>query len=1037
LTEDGADLPGYELTAADQKLDEVYGDHVHDNDATHLDGGIPDDPQMQQWYLEVTGCPLSEYTLPKGGVGRRFLAIFVQLWYDVIDRKCNSEKPFLFQAVVMQRAPTVKGFSAVRKRLTQRMNMWEAGDISSLVDDTLGLFRGQIRDSRSKVDLEAATRACDAKLRSGRLREAVNNYTRDCAQGGVLQPNDIDAKTNCPVIDVLKDKHPRLRDPDIASSAFEDYSKTPTPVPLQISADDVETVSRKMSGSAGPSGADAATLKHWLLRFGNVSTALRTVLAKLAEWMANDSPSAAAIRALLMCRLVALDKQPGVRPLGIGEIIRRLIAKCVIHVTGYEATEGCGNSNLCVGLPSGIEGAVHAVLKRQDVVVETVVDEELSVDSGLVTQVGSVASSQESMMSDDSGPATQTSSVAGASGALAAESLPDEDAEGLLLIDARNGFNELSRKCMLWTVRHRWAKGSRFVFNCYRHASLLIVRDEASPGNPIVIQSSEGLTQGDPLAMIGYGLTLAPLTELVRVEVPEVLSPFFADDGGLAGSFSKVGQAYSIVKAHGPDRGYYPEDEKSVCVCRASLQAEARAALQDFPFTYVEGHRYLGSFAGSTATRDTWLDPKIQQWVASVEKFAQLALRFPQSAYAGLTKSLQMQWQYTQRVVPDCSAKFAPVEKALRESFLPALFQIETIDDDFRRRLALSVKQGGLGIPNPVATADGNHEDSLRSTRMLTESLLEDPANFDVRKFKQECSQQRRKAAAARQEAGDSEFDSLIVGCSLAERRRINRTKSTGRWLTVTPADANGTTLSANEFRDSLMLRYGLRPHNLPERCDGCNAPFTVNHAMCCPKGGLIAIRHDEMKMEWHSICAAAFKPSRVTDEPEIHSGRGPTLVHTANGMSAALPETRGDVGVHGFFERSVTTIFDVSICDTDCPSYRNMDPAQVLVNREKNKKTKHLAACLAQRRTFTPLVFSVDGLRAKETNAACKHVAAKLATKWKRSYSDVCGYVHSRLSIALVRSASLCLRGARDPLARCTHPSLEDGAGLSAYQAS
>jgi len=319
---------------------------------------------------------------------------------------------------------------------------------------------------------------------------------------------------------------------------------------------------------------------------------------------------------------------------------------------------------------------------------------------------------------------------------------------------------------------------------------------------------------------------------------------------------------------------------------------------------------------------------------------------------------------------------------------------------------------------------------------MLTESLLEDPANFNVRKYKQECSNQRHKAADARREAGVSEFDSLQVGCSLAERRRIQRSTSTGGWLTVTPSDANGTTLAANEFRDGLLLRYGLRPHNLPERCDGCKAPFTVNHAMCCPKGGLIGIRHDEMKMEWHSICAQAFKPSRVTDEPEIHSGRGPILVQNADGMSAALPETRGDIGVHGFYERAVTTIFDVSICDTDCVSYRNMDPAQVLVNREKAKKKKHLAACLAQRRTFTPLVFSVDGLRAKETNAACKHVAAKLAAKWNRSYSDVCGYVHSRLSIALVRSASLCLRGARDPLARCTHPFLEDGAGLSAYRA-
>ena len=37
------------------------------------------------------------------------------------------------------------------------------------------------------------------------------------------------------------------------------------------------------------------------------------------------------------------------------------------------------------------------------------------------------------------------------------------------LVDARNGFNKLSRLEMLWTVRHRWLAGSRFAFNCYRH----------------------------------------------------------------------------------------------------------------------------------------------------------------------------------------------------------------------------------------------------------------------------------------------------------------------------------------------------------------------------------------------------------------------------------------------------------------------------------------------------------------------------------------------------------------------------------------
>ena len=83
-----------------------------------------------------------------------------------------------------------------------------------------------------------------------------------------------------------------------------------------------------------------------------------------------------------------------------------------------------------------------------------------------------------------------------------------------LFVDAKNGFNELSRKAMLWTVRHLWVAGSRFAFNCYRHAAQLILRREDGPCE--VLLSCEGVTQGDPLSMVLYGLALVPLAKFLR-----------------------------------------------------------------------------------------------------------------------------------------------------------------------------------------------------------------------------------------------------------------------------------------------------------------------------------------------------------------------------------------------------------------------------------------------------------------------------------------------------------------------------------------
>ena len=42
-----------------------------------------------------------------------------------------------------------------------------------------------------------------------------------------------------------------------------------------------------------------------------------------------------------------------------------------------------------------------------------------------------------------------------------------EEDWGLLLIDARNSFNEENCTCMLWEVWFEWPCGARFSFNCY------------------------------------------------------------------------------------------------------------------------------------------------------------------------------------------------------------------------------------------------------------------------------------------------------------------------------------------------------------------------------------------------------------------------------------------------------------------------------------------------------------------------------------------------------------------------------------------
>ena len=88
------------------------------------------------------------------------------------------------------------------------------------------------------------------------------------------------------------------------------------------------------------------------------------------------------------------------------------------------------------------------------------------------------------------------------------------------------------------------------------------------------------------------------------------------------------------------------------------------------------------------------------------------------------------------------------------------------------------------------------------------------------------------------------------------------------------PSTVNGTELSAVEFRDALNLRHARTPPGLQPSCDGCNQKFSVRHALECKKGGLVILRHNEIRDELNDLASKAFSPSAVRDEPKIQNCR-------------------------------------------------------------------------------------------------------------------------------------------------------------------
>ena len=286
---------------------------------------------------------------------------------------------------------------------------------------------------------------------------------------------------------------------------------------------------------------------------------------------------------------------------------------------------------------------------------------------------------------------------------------------GVLLVDASNAFNSLNRAALLWNVRILWPRCSRFFFNTYRGWAPLILT-----GTEELLFSREGVTQGDPLSMFLYAVGTLPL--IWSLKDPAWTQVWYADDASACGEFTSIRRWFDLLQQRGPSYGYYPNPTKSCVVVHPSSVASARRVFDPLGIPVVTSHRFLGGFLGDVQARHCFVQGKVDQWVSDINHLSKMASPQPQAAYAAFVKSLQCEWIYLQRVVPDCCPLFAPLENAVISSFLPAMFGCEISPSELEL-FSLPVRFGGLGILLPKHLAEPLYDASRFATRSIVDSV--------------------------------------------------------------------------------------------------------------------------------------------------------------------------------------------------------------------------------------------------------------------------------------------------------------------------
>ena len=196
---------------------------------------------------------------------------------------------------------------------------------------------------------------------------------------------------------------------------------------------------------------------------------------------------------------------------------RCIIAKAILRTIGKDVEEAAGSLQVCAGQDGGCEAAVHAMRSI----------------------------------------------------------FQDANTEGCLLVDASNAFNSLNRKAALHNVSVLCPPLSPILINTYRAPVRMIVVGSGE------ISSTEGTTQGDPLAMAMYALAIVPLIHKLRNNSPEVKQVWYADDATGAGSCEGLRQWWDQIERLGPTFGYHPNAVKTYLIIKEEHDNKAKALFAD------------------------------------------------------------------------------------------------------------------------------------------------------------------------------------------------------------------------------------------------------------------------------------------------------------------------------------------------------------------------------------------------------------------------------------------------------------------------
>lgn len=884
----------------------------------------------------------------------QLLLSLYRAWGERSPLESVALKAAAIMAPLMLQQPNAKStYRENSGHLLRRMELWEAGNIDELLDEG-STIQAQLKASHKVIDDATLAKRFAAMIFNNNFKGAMSLVT-DKSKGGILKLDD-STKSE------MKAKHP---EPEMVCHSSLISGVMPDAMhPIfytALNGDLIKRCALRTRGGAGVSQQEDMLWQKMVTSFKDTSSNLCNAVAVLARRLASEYVDPAGLDALLANRGIAIDKCPGLRPVGVGEIVRRIVGKAIMQVTGEEVQRSVGALQLCAGHPTGVEAAIHAMRNF----------------------------------------------------------LEHDDNDGILLIDADNAFNRVNRAVALWNVQYTCPAMKFVLINAYRTPTRIFMTDD---NGSFEFLSQEGTTQGCPLAMAMYAMALAPLLKELHPLCHQV---WYADDATGCDTFVRMRAWFDALQALGPKYGYFPKPSKCILLVKPDRLAEAQEIFKGTDVSLkiegakdsgveinTTGTRHLGAAVGTHEFKIAYVNKKIDGWIAALKKITMVAASQPHAAFSAFTQCMQSQWTFLSRSMPQVSELFERLEDEIRLRFLPALLRRE-VNDFERDVLSLPARLGGLGITKPHVVCVDAHEHSMRVSAPLIKLIMRQELDLDPKEMANDVKQLRAQIDEESEKLQKLKQQQLMEHAPDEMKLAMKTTveKGASSWLTATPLFDHDTVLHKGDFVDAIYMRYGWTLPELPLMCP-CQTAFSLQHALDCKLGGFRTRQHNEIR----DVIAQVMRDAghTVETEPALQklSGEEDGFEYkTAN----TEDEARSDIKVTGFWRELRHAFFDVKVVSPFARSYSHKTQASILLSAEKTKMREYKQRIReVEHGDFNPLVFTTVGAMAPQCHIVVKKLAEKLSIKQNLNLSVVTGWLRVRLSFALLRTSLQCIRGSR-----------------------